>query len=69
MKQNKTSNKVTKPHKYRVSVYLGKDLFNKMNDMARFINLPISTLTRILLETGVNIGVALDAKTTQGLKK
>lgn len=69
MKQKENSNKVTRPHKYRVSIYLGKDLYETLNGMARFLDLPMATMTKILLQTGVQIGNALDAKSTEDLKK
>lgn len=69
MKKNDTNNKVSKEHKYRVSLYLGKDLYNTLNGMAQFMNIPLATATRILLETGVKLGSALDAKGSEDLKK
>lgn len=65
----KHTNKVSKEHKYRVSLYLGKDLYNTLNGMARFMNIPLATATRILLETGVKLGSALDSKGTEDLRR
>lgn len=64
-----TNTKSIKPHKYRVNVYLGKDLYDTINGMAQFMGIPLATATRILLETGVNIGMSLDRKGIEGLRE
>lgn len=65
----KTTKNKQKPHKYRVSVYLGKELYETLNGMANFMQLPLATATRILLETGVQVGTAIDKKNTKELRK
>lgn len=47
-------------HRYRVSVYLGKETYEEIAEIAKFIGLPVSTMTRVILETGLNISTALD---------
>jgi len=69
MKQKQNSNKVTRPHKYRVTIYLGKDLYKTLDGMARFLNMPMATITRILLQTGVEVGNALDKRTMEDLRQ
>lgn len=68
MTNKKPNSKRIKEHKYRVSVYLGKELYETLSGMAKFMNIPLATATRILLETGVKLGSALDNKGTEALK-
>ena len=68
MKQKESSNKVTRPHKYRVTIYLGKDLYKTLSGMARFLNMPLATITKILLQTGVDVGNALDKHAMEEIK-
>lgn len=65
--QNKHTNKVSKPHKYRVSVYLGKDLYAMVKGMAELMHIPVATATRILLETGTQIAMAQDKASVESL--
>lgn len=70
MSRTKTnSNKVTKPHKYRVSVYLGKELYATISGMADLMKIPVATATRILLETGVQLGKVYDKQGVEELTK
>ena len=47
-------------HRYRVSVYLGKEAYTQIEDLAKMINLPVSTMTRVILETGLQISKQLE---------
>ena len=47
-------------HRYRVSVYLGKETYSQIEDLAKMINLPVSTMTRVILETGLQISKQLE---------
>ena len=51
---NKTNNK------YRITVYLGKENFEKLSKISEMLGIPLSTTTRILLQTGIQIGEALE---------
>ena len=42
-------------HRYRVSVYLGKDSYEQIERIAVALGLPVSTMTRVILETGLQI--------------
>ena len=42
-------------HRYRVSVYLGKEAYTQIEDLAKMLALPVSTMTRVILETGLQI--------------
>jgi hypothetical protein len=39
-------------HKYRVNVYLGKKIYARIEEQAKVFNMPIATLTKLLIETG-----------------
>ena len=39
-------------HKYRVQVYLGKEIYARIEEQAKVFNMPIATLTKLLIETG-----------------
>lgn len=47
-------------HRYRVSIYLGKEAYEQVAELASMVNLPISTMTRVILETGLQISKALE---------
>ena len=47
-------------NKYRLTIYLGKELFEKLTQVSEMLGIPLSTATRILLETGIQIGEALE---------
>lgn len=47
-------------HKYRVSVYLGKDIYSRLEEQARVFNIPIATLTKLLIETGFSFADQLE---------
>lgn len=68
-KTKKDTNKVSKPHKYRVSLYLGKDLYTKLETMARFLNLPVATFARVLLATGWQLSEAIDTTALKEVSK
>lgn len=65
---SKDTNKVSKPHKYRVSLYLGKELYETISGMAQFMNIPVATATRILLETGVHLANTIDKQSVQEVR-
>ena len=47
-------------HRYRVTIYLGKENYEKIEDLAQFLGLPVATMTRVILETGLNLSAALE---------
>ena len=47
-------------HRYRVSVYLGKETYTQIEDLAKMMTLPVSTMTRVILETGLQISKQLE---------
>ena len=42
-------------HRYRVNVYLGKEAYDQMKDLADVVGLPVATMTRVIIETGLQI--------------
>ena len=42
-------------HKYRVNVYLGKEIYNKFKEEADFLGISLATFTKIVLETGYQL--------------
>lgn len=47
-------------HRYRVSVYLGKEAYTQIEDLAKMLALPVSTMTRVILETGLQIAKEIE---------
>lgn len=39
-------------HKYRVNIYLGKEIFQRLEEDAKTTGIPITTLAKIMLLTG-----------------
>lgn len=60
---------MTKPnHKYRVSVYLGKEMFTELDQLAKVLNVSVATITRVLISTGYEISKSLEGGATYGSK-
>lgn len=49
-------------HKYRVSIYLGKEMYERFEKEAEMMNISIATLTKIILETGYQLATNLEKK-------
>ena len=47
-------------HRYRVSVYLGKETYEQLERLAIGLNLPIASMTRVLIETGFQVARAIE---------
>lgn len=47
-------------HKYRVQVYLGKELYERLEEIAKFMGVPISTATKLILNTGFEFGTMME---------
>ena len=56
-------------HKYRVSIYLGKELYNKLDVLSNELHITISSLAKILLQTGFTLGDAIERSITNGESK
>lgn len=56
-------------HRYRVSIYLGKETYEQIEAQANALCLPVATMTRIILETGFQIAKAIEkGEPTNGSK-
>lgn len=53
-------------HKYRVSVYLGKELYSQIEQMAKALSIPVATATKILLSTGFELSKTLEPSIKKG---
>ena len=47
-------------NKYRLTIYLGKELYEKLSEISNMLGIPLSTTTRIILQTGLQISEALE---------
>lgn len=47
-------------HKYRVSIYLGKEIYENLSDMANVIGISLSTMAKLILTTGYELSKKLD---------
>lgn len=55
-------------HKYRVSVYLGKDLYEKIDAVAQFMGVSVATMTKIFLSTGFELSKSVDSAMVDAFK-
>lgn len=49
-------------HKYRATIYLGKEIYEALDKMAHMLNISVPTLTTIIFKTGWEISKTLDRK-------
>ena len=49
-------------HKYRVQVYLGKELYEKLEELSKFMGIPVATVAKLLLKTGFELSSAIERK-------
>lgn len=49
-------------HKYRVSLYLGKETYEEIEKLSDFLGLPVATTARVILETGLQISKSLERR-------
>ena len=49
-------------HKYRVQVYLGKELYEKLEELSKFMGIPVATVAKLLLKTGFELSNAIERK-------
>ena len=47
-------------HRYRVSVYLGKETYEQIEGLADALNLPVASMTRVIIETGFQVAKAIE---------
>ena len=49
-------------HKYRVQVYLGKELYEKLEELSNFMGIPVATVAKLLLKNGFELSNAIEKK-------
>lgn len=54
-------------HKYRVSVYLGKELYDELDKSAKIMGVSLSTLCKIVLNTGYELSKSLENRMKGGI--
>lgn len=47
-------------HKYRVNVYLGKELYERFEQEAKAMGISVATFTKILLNTGYEFAKGIE---------
>ena len=55
------SNRDVKKTDYRLTIYLGKELYTNLKDTADALGLSIRTLAKLALEMGFNLASAMEA--------
>lgn len=53
-------------HRYRVTIYLGKDKHEKMSQLAEMMGIPLATACTLMLNTGIELGQLLENQTKGG---
>ena len=53
-------------HKYRVGVYLGKEVYQELDQDAEIMGISISTLTKILITTGYQFAKGVEKRFKKG---
>lgn len=56
-------------HKYRVNVYLGKEVYQELERDAEFMGVSIATLTKILITTGYQFTKGVESNFKKGEKR
>lgn len=51
-------------HKYRATIYLGKDIYEELEKMSKLFNMSVATLTTIMFKTGWEMSKSIE----RGLK-
>lgn len=49
-------------HKYRATIYLGKDIYTELDAMAQELAMSVSQITGIIFRTGYDLSKQLDRK-------
>lgn len=49
-------------HKYRVNLYLGKEIYQRLDEDSKITGIPIATLAKIMLLTGYQFTSTIERK-------
>lgn len=52
-------------HKYRVNVYLGKEIYEELEKTAIMTGLSVASLAKVLITTGYNLAKSIENKAGQ----
>ena len=55
-------------HKYRVQIYLGKEMYEKLEVMSKFMGIPVATVAKLILNTGFELSNVLETQMKKGLE-
>lgn len=55
-------------HKYRVQIYLGKEMYEKLEVMSKFMGIPVATVAKLILNTGFELSNVLENQMKKGLE-
>ena len=55
-------------HKYRVQIYLGKEMYEKLEAMSKFMGIPVATVAKLILNTGFELSNVLETQMKKGLE-
>lgn len=55
-------------NKYRLTIYLGKEVYENLKQLSEFLGVPLSTSARIILQTGLQISHALEKEVKKNEK-
>lgn len=55
-------------HKYRVQIYLGKEMYEKLEGMSKFMGIPVATVAKLILNTGFELSNVLETQMKKGLE-
>lgn len=47
-------------HRYRVSVYLGKDNYTTIKELADALGISVAQMTRVMIDTGLQIAKSVE---------
>ena len=56
-------------NKYRLTLYLGKELYDELTQISDLLGLPLGTTTRIILQTGLQISNVIEKEVTKNVNK
>lgn len=55
-------------HKYRVQIYLGKEMYEQLESMSKFMGIPVATVAKLILNTGFELSNILENQMKKGLE-
>jgi predicted DNA-binding protein len=55
-------------HKYRVQIYLGKEMYERLESISKFMGIPVATVAKLILNTGFELSNVLENQMKKGLE-